>query len=246
MNKLLPSLALALLAFPCLAAPSPEEIIDGFFGPKGVPNRAASYSGEMKERYSGEPTIGQMFVPGTHYTARRLALSPDDAPVYGVAITTGDKTFDWYAYFASSDGTLKLRAVRSLLSGIPSEALKDLARKPTRNDEEEWFYQNLRIVFLPDVERLVHFRQRPGALDALKAAIDAKDDAAAGERTRTLHFSGWHRNDRGQVEISIGGLINSAVGLLYVPPGERPPPIDETDHIYIEQIDGPWYVYKTT
>lgn len=246
MNKLLLSLALVLFALPCRAALPPEEIIDGFFGAKGMPNRAASYTGEMKERYSDEPTLGQMLVPGTHYTARRLALSPDDAPVYGVAITTENETFDWYAYFAADDGTLKLRAVRSLgLSGIPYAVLKGLARKATRNDKEEWDYQNLRIAFLPDVERLVHFRQRLGALDELKAVIDTKDDAAI--RDSALHFSGWEHNERGQLEIWIGGgLLNSIVGVLYVPPGESPPPINETDHIYIEQIAGPWYVYKTT
>jgi hypothetical protein len=40
--------------------------------------------------------------------------------------------------------------------------------------------------------------------------------------------------------------LTTNIRVLYVSPGENPPPTDETDHIYIEQIAGSWYVYKTT
>jgi len=106
------ALALVVVALPCQAAPTPEEIIDGFFGPAPAPNRAASYTGEMKARYSDEPTIGQMLLPGRHYTAHRLASSPADAPVYDVTIDNGRETLRWHAYFIREDGTLKLRSVR--------------------------------------------------------------------------------------------------------------------------------------
>jgi len=66
MTTLLLSLMLALLAPPCQAAPSPEEIIERFFGPDPGPNRAEAYTDEMKERYPEEPTIGQMLLPGRH------------------------------------------------------------------------------------------------------------------------------------------------------------------------------------
>jgi hypothetical protein len=110
--RLLLSLVLALLALPCQAAPSPEQIIDAFFGPNPGPNRAASYTGEMKERYSEEPTIGQMLLPGRHYTASRLASSPADTPIYHVTIDNGRERLHWFAYFIREEGNLKLRAVR--------------------------------------------------------------------------------------------------------------------------------------
>ena len=112
MTRVLLGLMLALTALPCEAAPSPEEIIDAFFGPNPAVNRTASYTGEMKERYSDEPTIGQMLLPGRHYTARRLASSPADAPVYDVTIDNGREKLHWYAYFIRAEGTLKLSAVR--------------------------------------------------------------------------------------------------------------------------------------
>jgi hypothetical protein len=100
------------VALPCQAAPLPEEIIEHFFGPDPGPNRADAYTGEMKERYTEEPTIGQMLLPGRHYTAQRLASSPADAPIYDVTIDNGHEKLHWYAYFVREKGILKLAAVR--------------------------------------------------------------------------------------------------------------------------------------
>ncbi len=105
-------LALALIPIASLAAPSPEEIIDGFFGPSPPPKRADFHTGEMKRVYSEEPTVGQMLLPGKHYTARRNANSPADAPVYIVTIDNGHEKIDWIASFVREDGILKLAAVR--------------------------------------------------------------------------------------------------------------------------------------
>jgi hypothetical protein len=106
------ALALTLFALPCRAASTPEEIIEAFFGPDPGPDRAASYTGEMKQRYSEEPTVGQMLLPGRHYTARRVASSPDDAPVYDVTLRSGKEALHWYAYFTRENGVLKLAAAR--------------------------------------------------------------------------------------------------------------------------------------
>ena len=219
MTKLLLSVALLLLAVPCRAAPTPEQIIDAYFGPTSVAGRADAYIGEMKQYYSDDPTVGQMLLgTSVRYTVRRLPLSPDDAPVYDVALHYGDMTGDWYAYFTPVDGTLKLRAVRSL--------------GPLRES---------------DTERLARLRPQVGVLTALKAAVDAHDEPAVRNTMRTLHFGGWTRNKLGQLEIRSDDKVadGGAIGVLYVPPGEKPPPLDETGYIYVEQIAGPWYAFKT-
>lgn len=249
MTKLTLSLLIALLAFPCQGAnPTPEQIIDAFFGPGGIADKSIYYTGEMKRIHSGDHTLGETFAPGVTFTSRRLALAANDAPVYAVTIRHGEERFDWYAYFALDEGALKLKAVRTLgLSGISYDYMRGLAQRTERPPEAEWDYQNLRLAFLPDIERLAHFKERIADLDALKKAIEARQGDAVREKMRALHFRGYERNQLGQLEIWLGGgLMNSIVGVLYVPPGESPPSIDEGDHIYIEQIDGPWYVYKTT
>lgn len=108
------ALAFALLPVVSVAAPSPEEIIEGFFGPTPGPgpNRADYYTGEMKRLYWEEPTVGQMLLPGKHYVARRIADSPGDAPVYVVTIDNGHEKIDWIASFVREDGMLKLKSAR--------------------------------------------------------------------------------------------------------------------------------------
>ena len=106
------ALILALMPIASLAAPSPEELIDGFFGPTPPANRADFYTGDMKRLYWEEPTVGQMLLPGRHYTAHRIANSPADAPVYAVTIDNGHEKIDWHAYFTREGGILKLTAVR--------------------------------------------------------------------------------------------------------------------------------------
>ncbi len=110
--RLVLALTLALIPVASFAAPSPEEIIDGFFGPSPPPKRADFYTGEMKRQYSEEPTVGQMLLPGKHYTARRLANSPAAAPVYIVTIDNGHEKIDWIASFVREGGMLKLAAAR--------------------------------------------------------------------------------------------------------------------------------------
>ncbi|MGE5148828.1 MAG: hypothetical protein ACM3II_01795 [Rhodospirillaceae bacterium] len=112
MTKLPLSLLLTILSLPCQAAPSPEEIIEHFFGPDPGPNRADAYIGEMKERYTEEPTVGQMLLPGRHYTPHRVVSSPADEPVYDVTIDNGHEKLHWYAYFVRENGILKLAAAR--------------------------------------------------------------------------------------------------------------------------------------
>jgi hypothetical protein len=241
---------ICVVAAPCQAAsPTPEEIIDAFFGPSGIADKAAYYTGEMKESHVNDPTLGQGFVAGVTFTSRQLALSPPDAPVYAVTIRHGDELFDWYAYFAWDEGYLKLKAVRTLgLSGIPYMAMQELGKLRSRTAEQEWQYQNLRQAFRSDQELIAHFRTEIAELDALKSLIDAKQADAVHEKMRSMHFSGYEHGQYGHLQIWIGGgLLNSVVGVLHCPATQMPlPPMNEHDYIYIEHVEGPWYLYKTT
>ena len=105
-------LAFALIPVAGVAAPCPEEIIDGFFGQVPAPNRADFYTGEMMRLFSEEPTVGQMLLPGKHYTARRRANSPVDAPVYIVTIDNGHEKIGWVAAFVREGETLKVATAR--------------------------------------------------------------------------------------------------------------------------------------
>ena len=247
--------ALTLL-FACIAAaasqaaaPTPDEIVDAFFGPSGIADKAASYTGEMKGLHSEKPTLGQWYGPSATFMSRWLPLSRPDAPVYAVTMRDDGELFDWYAHFALDDGVLKLTAIRAAgPAGFFHDHMLRLAERPARTAEEEWEYQHLRLAFLSDSERIAHFRSRIAELDTLKALIDSRQSEAIHDKMRSLHMRGYERGQYGHLEIWIGaGLLSGgSVGVLYAPKNLPPPPLSENDYIYIEHIDGPWYAYKTT
>jgi hypothetical protein len=242
----------------CLAAPTPEDIITAFFGPSGISNKAAYYTGEMKERFSNEPTLGQSLKPGVTIKARLLPLSQREAPVYAVDLRVEGLVDNWYAFFSLDGNDLKLRAVRTLgLTGIPYAAMDGLKKLPSRTAEQEWTYQNLKLLFQPDGELIAYFRTQIGELDRLATMIgaqssdfdaknaDAKNAAAIRVKIRSMHLSGWERDQYGHITIWVGGILNSTAGVMYVP-DDKPPSLSENEYIYIEHIDGPWYLYKST
>lgn len=242
-------LLLAFAAVPCqAAAPTPEEIIAAFFGPYGIGDKPAFYTGEMMKYYADTRTVGERLKPGVTIGARRLPLSAADAPVYAVDLRLGSEVDNWYAYFAFDGGSLKLGAVRVLGStGFTHRYMEALEKLATRTEEQEWMYQVLKLTLQADGELIAHFRARIADLDALKSHIDAKDADATHAAMRSLHFRGYEYGPLGHLEIWIGGgLLNSNVGVLFAPPSNPPPAMSPDDYIYIERIDGPWYLYKTT
>lgn len=251
MPKLLLTLFLACIAVgPCRAAsPTPDDVIAAFFGPAGITEKEAYYTGEMMRLHATDPTLGEGLKPGVSFMSRRLPLSSEETPAYAVTLSDGVVHMDWYAYFASDGSRLRLKAVRTAgPSGFFHDYMVQLAERAARTSDEEWEYQHLRLAFLSDRERIAHFHARIADLDALAALIKSGSAEAIQERMRLLHMRGHERGEFGHLEIWIGaGLLSSGtVGVLYAPNDLPPPPISEDHYIYIEHIEGPWYAYKAT
>jgi len=49
----------------------------------------------------------------------------------------------------------------------------------------------------------------------------------------------------GNVDVSIGGILENGVGFLYCPENS-PPGIDPSSFIWIERVADKWYLYRTT
>jgi hypothetical protein len=231
------------------ASPTSDEIVDAFFGPSGIADKAGYYTGEMKRLHSSDQTLGKAYGPHVTFAPRRLPLASPDAPVYAVTVIDRGEFFDWYAYFGPDDGAFKLKAIRAAgPSGFFHDHMLRLAELPARTAEQEWEYRHLQLAFLSDSERIAHFRSRITELDMLKVAIDSRQADAIHEKMRAFHFRGYERGELGHLEIWIGaGLLSSGtVGVLYAPNDLPPPPISEDHYLYIEHIEGPWYAYKAT
>ncbi len=80
--------------------------------------------------------------------------------------------------------------------------------------------------------------------DLAKSGNRAKADRLAQELNLNKVF--LPEDYPGIIEINIGGMIDNAVGFLYVPDGRKPPGMSLGGYIYIEKVLEHWYLYKTT
>jgi len=238
-------MALLLASCPIAAAAnSPEDIVQAFFGPYGIDDKNACYTGEMLG-FKEQPTIGETLSLGVSITTRPL-LSTDSNIVLGVTLTSAGHGKDWYAYLAKREGQWKLEAVRTLaLTRIPSMVLAQLEELENRTAEEEWTLHNLRFMFKNDAELIDFLKSHTGELGKIVELIST-DHSAAVQAARDLHIDSVKKINHGLVEFVIGGMVDNSVGFLWVPPGVTPPVISMNAYILVERAVGPWYLFKTT
>lgn len=189
----------AIVVGNCLAAtPTPEEIIAAFFGPAGISDKAAYYTGEMKENYSDKPTLGERLQPDAILATRRLPLSQPEAPVYSVDLRLGALISNWYAFFGQEGGDLKLKAVRTLgPTALPCTAIGDLEELTKRAPEREWTYRNLSRFFRTDSDLITYFRSQISELDTLRSMIEDKEADSIRTKMHSMCLSGWERDRYG-------------------------------------------------
>ena len=62
---------------------------------------------------------------------------------------------------------------------------------------------------------------------------------------KSLHFTLLETKFTGDIEITIGGVTDNAVGLIYSPK-DKPPQIDGWRYIWVEKLAAGWYLFRTT
>jgi len=228
------------------AQTTPEQVIEAFFGPSGIADKANLYTGEMLMYYSDQPTLGEALEPGVRTRIRSLGRSRD-LSVFEVTLSAHGAAQDWYAYLVQDEGRWKLEAVRSLaMTGLPALLLQDLARKPQRTPDDEWTFQNLQLLFKSDVDlkRYVHTQLKRLERIAELEMSGKSDEALA--VAKTLFVQSVVTTSDGRIELVIGGVLGNSVGFMFVPSGHSEPPMNPHDYIYVERVIGGWYVFKTT
>lgn len=98
------------------AVGTPEWIVDSFFKQKEFPELARYATGEFAELYKSSPTLGSI-VPAAVTVSTRVLERDALHVVFGVTMTDGNVTKEWYAYLRLDGGTFKLEAIRTLTLG---------------------------------------------------------------------------------------------------------------------------------
>ena len=212
-----------------------RALLAAFFGPGGSARPATHYDSRMMKAWGKHQTIGALN-PGLTYTTRVLHSSAA-RQVHAVRVTVERGSEDYYVYLAKdAHAGWRLSAVRRF-------APHALAHKDTRTPKEEHTYQSLLLITTADAELKKYMKDHLPTFERLLSAHrqNRRQDVTA--LCEQLHLCGIATDD-GRIDFVIGGVLDHAVGFLYVPPGHKPPALSASDYIYVENAVGRWYVYR--
>jgi hypothetical protein len=223
-----------------------KELVEKFFSPDGIKNKKDLYVGEMLKNYADKPTLGENLPKDVQVHIRELEISPS-REIYAVLLSKSGKSQDWYIYMTNEQGKWKISAVRNLaLPGIFFMALQKAHNKTDRSKEEEYQYQNMLLTIQPDAELKEFLLKNIDSFNRIaKEAINNPDKATESVKALNLNFARYEPESK-IVDVNIGGILDNSVGYLYIPEGASVPSMSDDNYIYIERIQGNWYVYKTT
>lgn len=226
------------------AASTPEEIVLAFFGAAGIADKKSHYSGEMLSHLD-RPTLGESLPQDVRVVPRVLSRS-GDRYVVAVDLVKDGETRNWYAFLRNQDGW-KMEAVRTLATmGVPAQLFEELRRKAHRTAEEEWTFQNLALLLKPDDQLKEFVRANAGKLEQIAALVREGRDEGATAAAKEMFINSAKSTGSGRIELTIGGILDNSVGIMFVPDGEAPPPLDPSEYIYVEPVLGRWFLFKTT
>lgn len=165
---------------------------------------------------------------------------------------------DVYFYLLYDRGW-KVTAVRSMsLTGIIEQVYSGLKAKPNLTAEERDLYENFKFTLAPDKELKTWFSRNRNSLDRLRAALrsrrkdaevyvgrDDKKFFRAARLLRRLNLSSASVQTNGDLEIIIGGITDNTVGFIYSP-SKKPPEINPSLYIWVEEVAANWYLFRTT
>ena len=195
--------------------------------------------------YVDQPTLGESLPHDVQIVPRVLSRS-EDRCVFAVDLVKDGETRNWYA-FLRHQGGWKLEAVRTLaVTGVPALLLEQLRGKADRTADEEWTFQNLSLLFKTDDQLKEFVRANAGKLEQIVALVREGHSAQATAAAKEISIDSAKDTGSGTIELTIGGMLDNAVGIMFVPEGEAPPPLDPSEYIYVEPVIGRWFLFKTT
>ena len=223
-----------------------EMLIMQFFGKDGISNKQSVYTGEMLTYYLDKPTLGESLPEGVDIQYRLLKRTSRNE-IFAVLLSKDGKSQDWYIYFTQDHNIWKISAVRNLaLPGVFYMALQELDNKSDRTLEEEYQYQNILLTIKPDSFLRNYLKENLAAFDKI-IELAKSDQSATNKLAKKLNLNFVKVfEESGIIDVNIGGTLDNSVGYIFVPEGSKIPIMSPDNYIYIEQVVGRWFIYKTT
>ena len=140
-----------------------------------------------------------------------------------------------------NDGGWRVETTRGFALTELLEELQTELRAAERTPEMEDTLRNLDLTLASDAALASWFTQQRSDLERLARAQPAELENALCKR---LGLGAIERSE-GTLRVVIGGMLDNVVGFLFSP-NAPPPPIDPSDHIWVEPLGDGWFLYRTT
>jgi hypothetical protein len=232
--------ALLMTAPAAIAQKTPQETLDRFValanaGELTTPEGQALLTGEAKQMATGAksalPAADRIISIGQDKAAARFLLRD---PSGGEA--------DAYFYLEKTPQGWAVSAYRAMaMTGISVALLAELQKRPRLTAEEEFEKRNLQLSLSTDSQLRAWFAANRAAIDAL-AKSPTSDDTAT--RAKAIGVQTVN-SDGKKVEIIVGGVADNIVGFVR-PSSSGPPVIEPSTFIWVEDLGGGWFLYRTT
>jgi hypothetical protein len=167
----------------------------------------------------------------------------------------GDRP-DIYLYLSKNGrGQWTIEAVRTLaLTGLLEEVRRQLRAKSPLTPEEQADLAEIELTLSSDSTLTAWFATHQTALDRLKDLAIAKagtgwrkvESPQAKALLAELHAAMLHVDEKGAVVITLGGVVDNAVGFLFAPDPAALPQTSASEYFWLEAVGDGWYLFRTT
>jgi hypothetical protein len=234
-------------------APDPNDTIARFL----QFNKAGQLdSADARALFSGELSPMRASTLGPLTASDKIIAVSDTVAVARLPANSGNPT-DIYLYLTRpASGAWSIQAIRALaLPPFVATLRNDLTQRVSRTDKDEHMLAQIDLMMRSDAQMRQWFAENRLRLDAVRTIALADrggtgarriEGDAARKALDEIHASALDLSETGAVVVTLGGIVDNAVGFLFAPHAGAEPQIGSSSYIWVEPVGNGWFLFKTT
>lgn len=163
---------------------------------------------------------------------------------------------DAYFFLDKTPSGWAVSAYRMMaMSGMTFMMLEEMKKRPTLPPEDQLLKRNLELTLSTDSQLRAWFAANKPAVQTLlrtyeqqpaprAPALDRDPAPGLGPSLKALGLTAIEDVGDG-IRVTIGGMLDNTVGFFRAGPS-GPPPISPSEFIWVEDLGGGWFLFRTT
>lgn len=237
---------------------SPLWVADQYYIESSFPDVRAHATGEFAQRFASQPTLGSLLAPSAT-VALRTVVERGDSAIIAATVSEPDRkrVTEWYSYLVRGAGAWKMYAIRTVRFDPSYYALLDSLTRGARTPDAPSQVASMTLATESDSALREFVASHTMQLDSLvgayrtlpgvPATIGVHDAAQPLHRFLVASNASSVARDPahpGCTFVRINGDERRQVGAFRADAGCRAPSMSPADFIYIEHVQGGWYLYR--